>query len=821
MKKLIIVALIAISFPVLAQNPASFSKLTCPDISIPAGSTTTALHLRNIGGHLFWGTQRIDTIPDAFAGNETDPVWVHDSADYLKKAGAFYVCDSNASTRTTLEAGNEMFMAKVYDIPNDFNGGIIVEKQFGTALFNDSSYVGFITGMNAESHFIGINNSVGSGRVCLGSSYNPFDTTYSIAANIGSTGYVGFKNRVNPAWWREGLDFGRVDGLSLFSQHGVSATDLAGIDLTSDAIDFSYGDGGAYTTLRYKNLWAGYDLPELGKSSIHTITLAPWSSNGILGDPDSEKWWDWIYSRNLTINDSVYLNNLNTGTSSDSIIVGEAKTNFGSVFTNGRTGKTTLLKKVKNTLSNGVTAYNWGNHATMGYLTGISAASYTITVTSAGNCTGNAATVTNGLYTTDRITTTGTSTTKVMTQKAVKDYGDSIANVKSAKADTGANKKNAAYFDMMVKLALKWNLTDTGAVKKLAAYYWTIQQLAGKAATNQTMYLGTTSVAINRGSGALSLAGVNIDGTAGNISLAATAGKSLRYISGAWRAWPDSLGSGTVDTTTAGTGLVNKTRMSHLSSYPTLNQNTTGTAGNISLAGSAGQSLRYISGAWRAWADSIGGAGTHTIDSVWHTPAAIAYASASTFTYTGGTDVNAKMVKWSLCRAVTSNGATLKVGYISAAVNSSGTVTCTWTGSADLASGDIIKIAVNQKVNTFERYITVPGEAIADTGSQGMYFNTLRDTTFLLPVDFSARKAAAGTGASCTFNIRANYSTLFSSAPDLSTNKTSLTNRPTTFLITPGKEIDLIIGASAGASSKAQSVQARLILVPTSLFRCP
>jgi hypothetical protein len=52
-----------------------------------------------------------------------------------------------------------------------------------------------------------------------------------------------------------------------------------------------------------------------------------------------------------------------------------------------------------------------------------------------------------------------------------------------------------------------------------------------------------------------------------------------------------------VDTTTAGTGLVNKTRMSHLSSYPTLNQNTTGTAAGLATAyidwtsGSGGNSI--------------------------------------------------------------------------------------------------------------------------------------------------------------------------------------------------------------------------------------
>ena len=39
---------------------------------------------------------------------------------------------------------------------------------------------------------------------------------------------------------------------------------------------------------------------------------------------------------------------------------------------------------------------------------------------------------------------------------------------------------------------------------------------AAYALTGQTMYLGTTSVAINRGTGALSLAGVSIDGTAGS-----------------------------------------------------------------------------------------------------------------------------------------------------------------------------------------------------------------------------------------------------------------------------------------------------------------
>ena len=416
--------------------------------------------------------------------------------------GNLYVHDSSGTTRTTLEAGYGNFMARVLDIPNDFMGGLIVDQSFGTALYNDTNYAGFINSINSDNHFVGYGSMNETSRICLGSNYQRWDTTYSVVFNVDPSGYLGFKNRVNPAWWREGLDFGRVDGLSLFSQHGVSATDLAGIDLTSDAIDFSYGDRGAYTTLRYKNLWAGYDLPELGKSSIHTITLAPWSSNGILGDPDSEEWWDWIYSRNLTINDSVYLNNLNTGTSSDSIIVGEAKTNFGSVFTQGRTGKTTLIKKVKNTLSDGVYAYSWinSNSSNLLHTSALSAGNYSISVTYANN-SGNAATVTNGLYTTDRITTTGTSATKIMSQGAVKTYGDSIALLKVAKGDSAVNKGYAAYYWSTVQFGLKANLatpTFTGTVTLPSA--WKIETTAVTTTGTKLNYLtsatgttGTTS----------------------------------------------------------------------------------------------------------------------------------------------------------------------------------------------------------------------------------------------------------------------------------------------------------------------------------------
>lgn len=74
------------------------------------------------------------------------------------------------------------------------------------------------------------------------------------------------------------------------------------------------------------------------------------------------------------------------------------------------------------------------------------------------------------------------------------------------------------------------------------------------AAVNQTMYIGTTAVAINRTTGALSLAGVNIDGSAGsctgNAATATTATKLANDSGSApsysCRAWVNFNGTGTV-----------------------------------------------------------------------------------------------------------------------------------------------------------------------------------------------------------------------------------------------------------------------------------
>jgi hypothetical protein len=52
------------------------------------------------------------------------------------------------------------------------------------------------------------------------------------------------------------------------------------------------------------------------------------------------------------------------------------------------------------------------------------------------------------------------------------------------------------------------------------------------ALNNQTMFIGTTSVAINRASGSLSLTGVNIDGSAGSAATAATATRATNLAGG-------------------------------------------------------------------------------------------------------------------------------------------------------------------------------------------------------------------------------------------------------------------------------------------------
>lgn len=195
------------------------------------------------------------------------------------------------------------------------------------------------------------------------------------------------------------------------------------------------------------------------------------------------------------------------------------------------------------------------------------------------------------------------------------------------------------------------------------------------------------------------------------------------------------------------------------------------------------------------------------------------YASATTFTFSG-TDKDAKMVEMSLLTCTNSTGATRRIGYVKTATNSSGTITCNVVTDTDLASGDKdFKVAYNRKVTDYMRLVTIPGECIADASySQGMFYADIQTDSYLLPVDLSVRTPAAGTGASCVANLYKNTSALFSSAPDLTTNSVLRSQRPTTNTISAAEVVSLRITASAGATNKAADFQAKLYIVPQTIF---
>jgi hypothetical protein len=61
-------------------------------------------------------------------------------------------------------------------------------------------------------------------------------------------------------------------------------------------------------------------------------------------------------------------------------------------------------------------------------------------------------------------------------------------------------------------------MSSGGHVKDKDGTFAMTSDLSSYALTNQTMYIGTTAVAINRGSGTLSLSGVSISGNAGTVT---------------------------------------------------------------------------------------------------------------------------------------------------------------------------------------------------------------------------------------------------------------------------------------------------------------
>jgi len=195
------------------------------------------------------------------------------------------------------------------------------------------------------------------------------------------------------------------------------------------------------------------------------------------------------------------------------------------------------------------------------------------------------------------------------------------------------------------------------------------------------------------------------------------------------------------------------------------------------------------------------------------------YASATTFTFTG-TDKDVGLLEMSLFTCTDAAGTTRRIGYIKTATNASGTITANVITNTDLASGDKdFKIAYNRKATDYMKLVTIPGECIADASfSQGMFYADIQTNSYLLPVDFSVLTAASGSGAALIVNIYKNTTALFSSAPDLATNTVLRSQRPTTNTITAAEVVSLRIMSSAGATNKAADFQAKLYIVPQTIF---
>ena len=194
------------------------------------------------------------------------------------------------------------------------------------------------------------------------------------------------------------------------------------------------------------------------------------------------------------------------------------------------------------------------------------------------------------------------------------------------------------------------------------------------------------------------------------------------------------------------------------------------------------------------------------------------YVSASTFTFLGDAG-DAEAIERSLFTCTSSWWSTRRIGYIKSASHSSGTVTATVVTDSDLASGDIsFKVALNRKIEDYEKLITIPGEQVADASNpQWMFYRSLIDT-YLLPVNSFVRTAAAWSGAACARNVYKWATNLFTSAQDMTTSATFDEKRPNTNTVSAWDIITLRVTSSGWATNKASDLQVQLFIVPQTLF---
>lgn len=138
--------------------------------------------------------------------------------------------------------------------------------------------------------------------------------------------------------------------------------------------------------------------------------------------------------------------------------------------------------------------------------------------------------------------------------------------------------------------------------------------------------------------------------------------------------------------------------------------------------------------------------------------------------------------------------------------------TINWTSI--LWSWDIVVVTTKQ------HRITIPGEQIADTSNyQWLYFyNDTGATITISNVAFAVWKAAAWSWAACACNIyksswtaadwlNTNAVNLFTTAVDLWTWYTSLTNVPNTATVENGRWVTLRVTSSAGSTNRSSDLQ--------------
>lgn len=216
----------------------------------------------------------------------------------------------------------------------------------------------------------------------------------------------------------------------------------------------------------------------------------------------------------------------------------------------------------------------------------------------------------------------------------------------------------------------------------------------------------------------------------------------------------------------------------------------------------------------KKYVDDNGGGAGMTI-SPWLAIATGAYASTSTFTFTG-TASEALMILQSLFTCEDSAGTTRRIGFVKSASESGGTVTVTVVTDTVMAAGDInFKIAPNRKITDYKLSIFVPNETVADASNpQGKWW-LIKDASYLISMDIIVGTAAAGAGASCAVNVYENATNLFTSAVDLTTNASAYDNVPTADnSLAAGSIFTARVTAVGGATNKAANLLVDAYIVP-------